>query len=113
MKVINVYSRYYAAECLWDECVYHGVMVNLEYGYEPGYSTYSVHVVFFPHEDKEDYAITYDCHAYSILLEGKGRRTRKKEPALLEEMRKTADMLADHLEGTIFWERPLREARLG
>lgn len=113
METVNVYSRYYAGDCLCHDRRYCGVMVNLEYSWEPGYSSYSVHTVFFPHEDEEDYRIAYDCEASRILLEGKGRRTRKKEPALLEEMVRTADMLADELGGKIFWDQPLREARLG
>ena len=39
--------------------------------------------------------------------------SKKKEIALLETFRQEADQLAASINGKIFWERPLREARLG
>ena len=40
-------------------------------------------------------------------------RSRKREKVLLEGVRQKADALAASLSGTIFWDEPLIEARLG
>ena len=63
---------------------------------------------------EEDYAISYDAAAERTLYEAKGRRSKKREAALLEkELRPTLDALAAELGGAIDWERPLRDARVG
>ena len=51
--------------------------------------------------------------AERTLYEAKGRRSRKREAALLETLRSEIDDLAAGLGGVVFWERPLREARYG
>lgn len=67
----------------------------------------------FPHEDAEDYRITYDACAEEVLYEAAGRRSGKRERMLLEKLREYADVLAAKLGGRIYWEQPLTEARRG
>ena len=82
--VINVYERYYKAA-----------------------------VTFFPHRDEEDFAVSYDDYHETELYSGKGRRSKKREKGMLEGLREAIDGLAEEAGGTVFWDRPLMEARLG
>ena len=68
---------------------------------------------FFPHDTAEDFGISYDICASRTLYESKGRRSRKREAALLEGLRGVLEELAAESGGEIFWDRPLIEARLG
>lgn len=54
-------------------------------------------ITFFPHEDAEDYRITYDACAEEVLYEAAGRRSGKRERMLLEKLREYADVLAAKL----------------
>ena len=73
----------------------------------------TVQVTFFPHADPEDFGISYDAAAEKVLYEARGRRAKKREQALMETLRTEADALAAELGGSLFWEQPLIEARLG
>ena len=68
---------------------------------------------FFPHDTAEDFGISYDICASRTLYESKGRRSRKREAALLEGLQETLDDLAAEMGGEVFWEKPLIPARFG
>ena len=51
--------------------------------------------------------------AGKLLYEAKGRRSKKREAALLEGLRGTLDALAAESGGEVFWEKPLIPARFG
>ena len=72
---------------------------------------YEVTVSFFPHKDDTDFAVSYDAYASKTVYEGKGRRSKKREQALMEDFRSTADELAASMDGIIFWDEPLIDAR--
>ena len=111
--VIDVFSRYYAAECVCNGVERRAALVCLTSDSEAGQIRYLAQVTFFPHRDEEDFAVSYDAAAERTLYEAKGRRSRKREAALLETIRSEIDDLAAGLGGVVFWERPLREARYG
>ncbi len=113
MKVIDVYEQYFAADCVANERPRHAAVVKLTATSDAGRITYEASVSFFPHDDPEDFAISYDAYASEVIYDAPGRRSKKREPALMETLREHADALAASLEGTIFWEEPLIEARLG
>ena len=113
MNDIHVYQQYFAAECEYSGVLRRGVAVSLTASSGEGQIRYSVQVTFFPHTDAEDYCISYDAAAEKTLYEAKGRRSKKREQALLETLRTEADALAAELDGRIFWEQPLIEARFG
>ena len=48
-----------------------------------------------------------------VVYEGKGRRSKKRDAELMEERESVCDEIAAELDGKVFWDRPLREARLG
>ncbi len=114
MKVIDVYQQFFAARC-----VYHGVerraaSVTLTATSDEGTIRYEVGVTFFPHTEEDDFAVSYDAYAAQELYSAPGRRSRKREAALMEEaLRGAAEAAAASLDGEIFWDRPLREARFG
>jgi hypothetical protein len=111
--VIDVYAQYFAGNCVFNGLERHGASVKLTSDSEGGQIRYTVSVSFFPHRDPEDFAISYDAYAEREIYHGKGRRSRKREAAMLETFRAEADAAASELGGTIDWEQPLIEARRG
>ena len=113
MKVIDVFECYYEAECIANDRPRHAAKVVLTATSDAGMITYEWTVSFFPHDDEEDFAVSYDAAVSRIVYEGKGRRSKKREPKFLEERESVCDEIATELDGKVFWDRPLREARLG
>lgn len=111
MATINVYERYYAAEAELNGVPRHGALVMLVATSEEGNIRYEAAVTFFPHRDEEDYAVSYDAYFSKVLYEAKGRRSKKREEALLQEFQQHIDELAQEAGGTVDWDQPLREAR--
>ena len=110
---INVYERYYAAEAEYNGVPRHAALVMLVATSEEGDIRYEAAVTFFPHNDEEDYAVSYDAYLSKVLYEAKGRRSKKREQALMETFEQEIDQLAETIGGKVLWEQPLREARLG
>lgn len=113
MVSVNVYERYYRAECLYNGVMRYGAKVILLYEAEEGAYSYTAQLIFFPHRDPEDYAVSYDALFTETLLEGKGRRSKKKEAELLAHLQECCDRLAVEAGGTVFWADPLTEERRG
>ena len=113
MATINVYERYYAAEAEFNGVPRHGALVMLVADSDAGNIRYEAAVTFFPHRDEEDYAVSYDAYLSKVLYEAKGRRSKKREAALMENFQNEIDQLADTIGGKVLWEQPLREERRG
>ena len=113
MATINVYERYYAAEAELNGVPRYGALVMLIATSEEGQIRYEAAMTFFPHRDEEDYAVSYDAYFSKVLYEAKGRRSKKREEALLETFQTEIDQLAETIGGKVLWEQPLREARRG
>ena len=113
MVSVNVYERYYRAECLYNGVMRYGAKVILLYEAEEGAYSYTAQLIFFPHRDPEDYAVSYDALFTETLLEGKGRRSKKKEAELLAHLQECCDRLAAQAGGTVFWSEPLTDERRG
>ena len=111
--VVDIYAQYFGGECVFNGVERHGASVKLTSDSEGGEIRYTVSVSFFPHRDPEDFGISYDAYAERELYHGKGRRSKKREAAMLETFRAEADAAAAELGGTIDWEKPLIEARWG
>ena len=110
---INVYERYYAAETEFNGVPRHGALVMLVADSEAGNIKYEAVVTFFPHNDEEDYAVSYDAYFSKVLYEAKGRRSKKREQMLMETFEQEIDQLAETIGGKVFWDQPLQEARVG
>lgn len=113
MKVIDVYKQYFQAACVYNGVERRAAVVTLTATSDSGNISYEVGVSFFPHRDEEDYAVSYDAYAAKVIYAEKGRRSKKRDAAMLELLRGTADACAEQLNGTIDWEKPLREAQMG
>jgi len=111
--VIDVYAQYFAGECVFNGVERHGASVKLTSDSENGEIRYTVSVSFFPHNDPEDFGVSYDAYAEREIYHNKGRRSKKREAAMMETFRAEADAAAAELGGTIDWEKPLIEARWG
>ena len=113
MATINVFERYYAAEADFNGVPRRAALVMLIATSEEGQIKYEAAVTFFPHHDEEDFAVSYDAYFSKVLYEAKGRRSKKREEALLETFPKEIDQLAETIGGKVLWEQPLRETRRG
>jgi len=70
-------------------------------------------VNFFPHNDAEDFAVSYDAYFSKVLYDAPGRRSRKREAQFLETLQDEVNALAAAATATIFWDKPLGAARRG
>lgn len=113
MKVTDVYSQYFHAHRQLDGDLRRAALVKLTATSEEGNITYEASVTFFAFRDPEDFAVSYDVYLSRVLYSKKGRRSRKREEALLQEFRTQIEELAQQLGGQVFWDTPLREARYG
>ena len=113
MKTTDVFECYYEASATVNGRDRHAAVVKLTATSDAGMITYSFSVNFFPHDDAEDFAISYDGYVEEVVFEGKGRRSKKKEAVYLEALQEKCDALAEQLEGTIDWDKPLIEPRRG
>ena len=111
--VINVYEQYFEAELTFEGVERRAALVMLVSDSEAGQIKYEAAATFFPHRDEEDYAVSYDAYFSKVLSEGKGRRSKKREAEYMEGFRAVIDELAAEHGGKVFWDKPLREARLG
>ena len=113
MTNIDVYKQYFSAECTFNGVERRGAVVWLNAESDCGIIRYEVGVSFFPHRDDEDFAISYDACAAKELLRTKGRRSKKRDEQYLSQVQSAADEIAVSLNGTIHWDKPLREAVFG
>lgn len=113
MSPINVYERYYAAVAEFNGVPRHGALVMLIADSDAGNIKYEAAVSFFPHNDEEDYAVSYDAYLSKVLYEAKGRRSKKREQTLMETFVLEIDELAETIGGKVLWEQPLRDERRG
>ena len=113
MKVIDIYSQYFHAYRHIDADVRKAALVKLTATSEEGSITYEASVTFFPFRDPEDFAVSYDVYLSKVLYSKKGRRSRKREEALMKELYTHLDELSQQLGGQVFWAKPLREGRFG
>ena len=111
--VINVYSQYFEAAASFSGVERSGALVLLISDSEAGTISYRAAVSFFPHRDEEDFAVSYDAYFEKVLFSAAGRRSRKREAALLASLREEVDALASAQDAEVFWTRPLSDARLG
>ena len=118
--VINVYEQYFAAEGVFGGVGRTAALVMLVSDSEAGNISYKVAVTFFPHSDEEDFAVSYDAYFEKEIYNAPGRRSKKREATLLERLREEIDSLvaaeaipaSDGTPVCIYWDRPLREARM-
>jgi len=113
MKVIDVYKQYLSGECVYNEVERKGVVVTLTATSDSGNIMYEVGISFFPHRDEEDFGISYDAYASKEIFNEKGRRSKKRDALMLEQVKEVADVLAEEMNGVIYWDKPLREAVYG
>ena len=113
MATVNVFEQYFSANAEFNGVPRHGAKVMLIAISEEGNIRYEAAVTFFPHLDEEDFAVSYDAYFNKVLFEAKGRRSKKREEALLETFQEEVDQIADTIGGKVLWEQPLREARRG
>ena len=111
MEPINVYDQYFEAECEFNGVPRHAVRALLVADSHDRRIRYDVALSFFPHEDPEDFRITYDAYFERNVYDASGRRSKKREAEIMETFREVADSLASENGGKVFWDRPLNDAR--
>ena len=111
--MVNVYEQYFSAKAEYNSVSRHAALVMLIADSEVGNIRYEAAVTFFPHRDEEDYAVSYDAYFSKVLYEAKGRRSKKREETLMQELQQHIDELAQNADGIVYWDKPLREAKCG
>ena len=111
--VINVYERYYKADAVFNGVKRNGALVMLISDSEAGNISYKAAVTFFPHNDNEDFGVSYDAYFEEELLSAKGRRSKKKEEAYLKDLREIIDRISNEQNAKVLWDEPLRDERRG
>ena len=111
--VVNVYERYYKADAVFSGVERKGALVMLISDSEAGSICYKAAVTFFRHRDSEDFAVSYDAYFEKELYSGKGRRSKKKEDAYLEQLQSLIDEMAKAQNAKVFWDEPLTDERRG
>ena len=113
MKTTDVYERYFEGSAVYNGVKRHAAAVKLTAETDQGNVKYEVSVNFFPHNDEEDFAVSYDAYFSKEISSGKGRRSKKKEAVYLDGLKEIADGLAESAGGEIFWDKPLIDERRG
>ena len=116
IDVTDVYSQYFPGKCRYQDVDNHALIVKLSANKRmDGTLFYSVSVSFFLYNDPEEFAVSGLAYRQETVLEAGKRRNRRKEKELLDAVPEKADQLARQLdpEAEIFWDRPLRPARMG
>lgn len=113
MATINVYEQYFGASVCFYGVERRGVRVALIAESGGGEIRYVLAISFFPHRTDDDFAIAYDAYFEKTLYQAKGRRSKKREAAFLEQLRSEADILAAEQSASIDWMLPLIEPRYG
>ena len=113
MATVNVWEQYFRADHTANEVHRAGALAMLISDSEAGNIRYEAAVTFFPHTDSEDFAVSYDDCFSRLLYEAPGRRSKKREAKLLEELRAVIDDIAAQAGARIFWDEPLRPERRG
>ena len=113
IMTINVYEQYFSAEADYNGVPRHGALVTLISDSDAGQIRYEAAVTFFPHNDEDDFAVSYDAYLSKVLYEAPGRRSKKREQTLMKTFRAEIDQLAETIGGMVFWDKPLREERKG
>jgi hypothetical protein len=66
---LNIYSQYFSAKLLFNDVPRHAAMVKLVCTSEAGNVQYEAAVTFFPHNDEDDYAVSYDAYFSKVIYE--------------------------------------------
>ena len=116
VDAIDVYSQYFNAHCVYNGSERRAAIVKLTLMKDiTGYQEYQISASFFPFENPEDFMVANDVMVIKTVLEGTKRRSRKKEQELLKTIKDDIDSILPQLnaEAMIYWDNPLREARIG
>ncbi len=66
---LNIYSQYFSAKLLFNDVPRRAAMVMLVCTSEAGNVQYEAAVTFFPHNDEDDYAVSYDAYFSKVIYE--------------------------------------------
>ena len=83
MDPLDVYKQYFEAECDANGVPRRAVQAALVAESRDRRIRYYVSLSFFPHEDPEDFRITYDAYFERNVYDASGRRSKKREAEIM------------------------------
>ena len=111
MDPLDVYKQYFEAVCEANGVTRRAVRAALVAESRDRRIRYYVSLSFFPHEDPEDFRVSYDACWEETVYDAPGRRSKKREEEILSTFREKADAIASEHGAVIFWDRPLGAAK--
>ena len=112
MSAVNVYQQYFEACLTFAGIRRHAALVSLICESEEGNIRYDAAVSFFPYNEPDVFAVSYDAYFSETVFEARGRRSSKREAGLLEKLWESIDRLAEQAGGEVFRDRPLSGPRI-
>lgn len=116
VDALDVYSQYFNAHCVYNGSERKAAIVKLTLMKDiEGNQEYQISASFFPFNDPEDFLVANDVIVSKTVLDGIKRRNKKKEEEIMKTFRDDIDRILPELkaDAVIYWDKPLREARLG
>ena len=116
LDAIDVYSQYFHASYVKKDCIRRAAIVKLTLLKDSeGKLGYEISASFMPFEDEEDFRVPDDIRFSRIVSYGSKRRSKKSEEEYLSCLQQEIeDLLRESKEDVaVYWDKPLREARLG
>lgn len=109
MKVVDVYSQYFCADCVCNGTQRNGALVRLKATSDNGFVSYEVGVTLYPRVDDNDWSVTFDACYLKEIYSAKGRRSKKRETEMMEDFRTHVDALVAEHKGVVLWDKPLTD----
>ena len=115
IDAIDVYSQYFNAHCIYEGKQRNAALVKLTVLKDiEGILSYEVNISFMPYEDEEDFRVPTDAYYSKVIASGSKRRNKNNEKKYIDNIKEEIDsLIKDVDEAVVYWDRPLRQARLG
>ena len=111
MDDLNIYEQYFEAEGTFNGVPRHGAKVMIIASKEDNVLKYDAAVTFFPHNEADDFGVSYDAYFSKTIYKTEGRRSKKKEETLMIPFKNALGEICREQKAKVFWDKPLTQPR--